>query len=170
MRVTLLGLFLFMIAVPAGAQEPANDSILVDEYIVKQNFVEAEIVKVNPRNRTMTVRGERRGATRQFTVPEGARITVQGRQARLRDLRRGDRVLLTMSPTTEPVVVARVQVPETNASLEQRRENPPAEEPAVVAEVRPTMLPSTASHWPLILLVGLLSAAGAASLRRLQRQ
>lgn len=147
----------------AMAQAPAEDSILVDDFILSQEVVEAKVVSVKPQARTLTVRGDKRGETREFSVPEGTRITVNGEIARLRDIRRGDRVLLKMVPQRDEVIVSRVQVPEPATSLQERR----ADE--IVAAVVPTTLPKTASSWPAVLLIGVLAMLGAASLRFARR-
>jgi len=146
---------------PMLALAQADDSILVDEYIVSQEFIEATVVRVRPHARTITVRGEKRGQTRQFTVPEGTRISVNGRDARLRDIRVGDSVLLAMTPTSDKVVISRLRVPNTPQTLEQRRANP-------IVQDLPAQLPKTASPWPSTLAVGLLAllAAGFLRLRR----
>lgn len=136
-----------------------DDSILSDEYITTQEFIEAEVVQVRPVSRTLTVRGEKRGQTRQFTVPVGTRISVNGRDAYLRDIRKGDKVLLAMTPQQEKVVVARLRVPQSDQTLEQRRADP------IVAEATPATLPKTASQWPTVLAFGLLALLGASALR-----
>ncbi len=150
-------------ATGAMAQAPADDSILVDDFIITQDVVEAKVVSVKPQARTLTVRGDKRGETREFSVPEGTRITVNGESARLRDIRRGDHVLLKMVPQKDDVIVARVQVPEPATSLQERRAD------GIVASVTPTMLPKTASSWPAVLLIGVLAMLGAASLRFARR-
>ena len=144
---------------PTLALAQAGDSILVDEYIISQDFIEAEVVRVRPHARTLTVRGEKRGQTRQFAVPEGTRISVNGRDARLRDIRVGDSVLLAMTPRSEKVVVAQLRVPSTPQTLEQRRASP------IVTETLPAQLPKTASPWPGVLAAGLLALLGAGLLR-----
>lgn len=145
------------------AMAQSDDSILVDKYIISQEFIEAEVVRVSSQDRTITVRGAKRGQTRRFSVPEDTRITVDGKEARLRDIRRGDMVMLATKRKAEEVVVARIRVPETDKSLEQRRANP------VVAESKPAMLPKTASNQPMFLLFGLLALLAATGLR-LSRQ
>lgn len=147
---------------PTTALAQADDSILSDSHIVKQSFVEAEVVRVKPGERTITVRGEKRGETRQFFVPEDVRISVNGKQARLRDIRRGDIVLATFGQQAQRVVVEQIRMPDSPVTLEQRRTTP------VVAQVAPAVLPSTASFLPAILLFGLVSLGGAAALRRLR--
>lgn len=139
------------------AQE--GDSILVDEYVTSQDFVEAVVTRVRPQARTITVRGENRGMTRTFSVPDGTRISVNGRDARLRDIRTGDSVRIAMKPRADEVVVATLQVPETTRTLEQRRSEP------VAAESTATMLPNTASNQHLFLLFGLIATLVAGSLR-----
>jgi LPXTG-motif cell wall-anchored protein len=141
----------------AAAQQ--DESILADDYIVSQEFVAAEVLRTNTSDRTLTVRGAKKGQTRQFTVPEGTRITVEGRDARLSDLRRGDNVMLVMKRQASEVVVSRVRVPETANSLDSRRTE------SVVAEAKPAMLPKTASLWPAILVIGILALLGAGLLR-----
>ena len=156
----LLATMATLIALPLVATAQNDDSILANEYIISQEFVEAEVIKVRPSARTITVRGEKRGQTRQFSVPEGTRITVNGRDARLRDIRKGDAILLAMKPTIEDVAVARIRVPKTDKTLEQRRANP-----IVAAESTPAMLPKTASNQPAILLFGVFALLAAAGLR-----
>ena len=158
-KITVLAAFITMMAQPMLAQAQQDESILVDDYIISQEFVEAEVVRINSANRTLTVKGVKKGDTRQFSVPEGTRITVQGREARLRDLRRGDMVMLVMAPKADEVVVTRVRVPETTASLDARRAEP------VAAETLPAVLPKTASAWPLALSIGILAFLVAGTLR-----
>ena len=136
-----------------------NDSILSDTHIVGQNFVEAKVMRVNTTTRTITVKGENRGETRQFSVPEGVLISVNGKQARLRDMRRGDNVRINFVKRDNRVVVEQIRMPDAPVTLAQRRANP------VVAEATPVMLPSTASFLPITLVLGLFSLAGAALVR-----
>lgn len=163
MRNTLVSLTIAILAFPMFALAQQDDSILVDEYIISQEFVEAEVLKVNSQKRTLTVRGANRGQTREFSVPEGTRVTVNGRDARLRDIRRGDNVLLVMAPRAEEVVISRVRVPESPTSVEQRQADP------VVAQATPSVLPKTASHWPTVLITGLMAFFGAGMLRAQRR-
>ena len=140
------------------AQSSTGDSILVDEYIVEQEFIEATVVAVYPSRNTLRVRGAKRGQTREFTMSPDTRITVNGKQARLRDIRRGDKVLLVMKPEAYEVVISSIRVPESPTSVEERR-----------AEAQPVMLPKTASFWPAVFLVGILALLGAAALRLRRR-
>lgn len=148
-----------------------DDSILVDAFITTQEFVEAEVTRVNVGSRTITVRGAAQGQTRTFSVPDDTRISVNGRNARLRDIRRGDEVRLALRPRTNEVVIERIQVPDTSITLETRQATPIGQEPAaqqsvaVVAEVRPTVLPKTASTLPLALVLGMVALLSASILR-----
>ena len=146
------------------AMAQSSDSILNDEYTLTQKFIEAEVVRVSPLARTITLRGEKRGETRMFPVPEGTRISVNGREARLRDIRKGDSVLLAMKPTGQQATIARLSVPKTDKTLEQRRANP-----IVAAEIKPAVLPKTASNQPLILLFGLFALFTAAGIRAVRQ-
>lgn len=146
-------------ALTMSANAQQDDSILSDTYITKQEFVEAEVLNVRPIARTITVRGENRGESRQFTIPEGTRITIQGREARLRDIQRGDRVMLAFRPQQEQVVITRMRVPETDQPVEQRRAAP------TVVQTTPTVLPKTASTWPEVFAIGLVLLLGAGVLR-----
>ena len=159
LKVTLAisGLLLSM-AVSAQVKE----TILSDSYVTSQEFVEAEVLRVQPKSRTITVKGVKNGDTRQFSVAEGTRITIQGKPAMLRDVRRGDKVLLAMTPQSDKVVISRVRIPETAKSVETRRAEP------VVVEVAPTVLPKTASAWPTVLVVGLLCLGVASFSRKLR--
>lgn len=148
----------------AIVQAQESDSILDDGYITSQDFVEATVVRVRSNARILTVRGEKRGQTREFSVPEGTRISVNGREARLRDIRRGDNVMIAMRPRQDDVVVVQLRVPESDRTLEERRAEP------VAAEVLPTTLPKTASPWPSVLVVGVLALFGASMLRLSSRQ
>ncbi len=155
---TALFLFLFL-AAPSTAFAQAGDSILSDAHIVSQDFVEAEVLFVTPKTRSVTVKGEQRGQTRQFAVPEGVRVTVNGKEARLVDLRRGDNIMIKFAQRADQVVVDRIRVPASPVTLVKRRANP-------VVEAQPTVLPSTASLLPAFLLIGLVSFAGASLIRR----
>lgn len=155
-------LFLLCAMQATIAHAQTDDSILSDSHIVNQDFVEAEILRVSPRERTITVKGEKRGQTRQFTVPEGVRISLNGKEARLKDLRRGDNVMVRFAQSPDKVVVDQIRVPNSPVTLVQRRANP------VVAEAQPALLPSTASFLPAILLLGLISLGGASLMRRLR--
>lgn len=156
----LLAVFFLALGAPQALAQSDN-SLRSDQYILSQEFIEAEVVRVHPPDRKLTVRGANQGHTRTFNIPEGTRITIAGREARLRDLRRGDTVMLAMKPTVEDVVIARVRVPETPKTLEERRA-----EPVQVAQALPAELPRTASRLPALLLVGALAVAGAMWLRR----
>jgi len=155
--VLTMAIAAFFLTANVHAQD--EDSILVDGYITSQDFVEATVVRVRSNARTLTVKGQKRGETRQFTVPEGTRISVNGRDARLRDIRRGDNVMIAMRPRQDDVVVVQLRVPESDQTLEERRAEP------VAAEVMPTTLPKTASPWPSVLVVGMLALFGAGMLR-----
>ena len=158
--VKILAAAATILTVPLVAIAQEDDGILVDEYIISQEFVEAEVVEIKPIARTITVRGKNRGQTRQFNVPQGTRISVNGRQARLRDIRKGDSVMVAMTPKAAEVVVAQLRVPRSDRTLEQRRANP-----IVAADARPAMLPKTASNQPAILLFGMFALLAAAGLR-----
>lgn len=155
-------LLLFCAAQPMAVHAQTDDSVLSDSHIVSQDFVQAEIIRVRPIERTITVKGEKRGQTRQFTVPEGVRVTLNGKEARLRDLRRGDNITVKFAQRRDQVVVEQIRVPSSPVSLAQRRANP------IVAEAQPATLPSTASFLPAILLLGLISLGGASLMRRLR--
>lgn len=159
MRIIIaIGLMtLFAFASPAYAQQ--NSSILNDKFITSQESIEATVVRVQPRNRTITVRGKNNGDERQFVVPEGVRLTVNGKEARIRDIRRGDNIVLTMKKKEERVVVDRVRIPKAPQSLAERRASP-------VYEAVPAMLPKTASSMPALILLGVFSLIGAAVVRR----
>lgn len=161
---TICALALVALTVPAIAQAQDKDSILVDEYIVSQEFIEAEVIKVATSSRTITVRDEKYGETRSFPVPEGTRISVNGREARLRDIRKGDSVMLVMQPTSEKVVVAQLRVPKTDRTLEQRRAE------TMVAEAAPMVLPKTASNINWVFLLGLMTLMAAGALRLVRQQ
>ena len=160
---SICAIALATLTVPTIALAQDRDSILVDEYIISQEFVEAEVIKVLPGARTITVRGEKRGQTRTFTVPEGTKISVNGRDARLRDIQKGDTVLLAMKPTADKVVVAQLRVPNTTRTLEQRRAEAP------VAEAIPAALPKTASNINWAILFGMMSLLAAAAVRVIRR-
>ena len=134
-----------------------ENSILEDEYIISRDYVTAEILNMSRANRTITVRGESSGKTRKFTIPEGALITVSGKDARFKDLRKGDVVLLSMRPNISHNVISRIKVPETTVTLADRQTNPVVEQRPVMNEVLPTVLPKTASKLSFILLLGVLS-------------
>ena len=160
---------------PSVTLAQQDDSILVDSFITTQEFVDAEVTRVNPASRTITVRGATRGQTRTFSVPEDTRISVNGRNARLRDIRRGDEVRLAVRPRRNEVVIERIQVPDTSISLETRQATPVGQDPAaqqttpLVAEVRPTVLPKTASTLPLVLVLGIVALLSASILRTRRR-
>ena len=151
-----------------GALQPTivlaqmDDSILSDSHITKQSFVEAEVIRVKPIERTITVKGEKRGETRQFSVPKNVRISVNGKQADLSDLRRGDNIRVTFAQQSQNVVVDQIRMPDSAITLEDRRASP------IVAQATPVVLPSTASFLPAVLLFGLVSLGGAAIMRRLR--
>ena len=144
------------------ASAQTDDSILSDSHIIEQDSVEAEVIRVKPKARTITVKGEKRGETRQFSVPENVRISVNGREARLRDIRRGDNILVTFAKRSQNVIVEQIRMPDSAVSLAKRRANP------IVAQATPAVLPSTASFLPAVLLFGLVSLGGAAIMRRLR--
>lgn len=151
-------------AMTAQAVAQQDDSIRSDRYIVSQEFVEAEVIRVKPIERTITVKGELRGETRKFTVPEGTKITVNGKEARLRHLRTGDTIRVSFAERAEKVVVNRIRLPDTDISMSVRRV---AADP-LDREAVPAMLPKTASFFPAILILGLMSFAGAVTFRRMR--
>ena len=147
---------------PTSVSAQTDDSILSDSHIIQQDFVEAEVIRVKPKARTITVKGEKRGETRQFSVPENVRISVNGREARLRDIRRGDNILVTFAKRSQNVIVDRIRLPDSAVTLAERRANP------IIAQATPAVLPSTASFLPAVFLFGLVSLAAAAITRRLR--
>lgn len=156
--------------IPTLAVAQQDDSILVDAFITTQEFVDAEVLRISSGDRTVTVRGATRGQTRTFSVPEGARISVNGRDARLRDIRRGDEVRITVRPRTEEVVIEQIRVPNSSISLETRQANPaPQQSAPAVAEVRPLVLPKTASYLPSVLMTGLFALLAALMIRGYRR-
>ena len=164
MKYTLVAIAVALIGFANPTYAQMDDSILVDDYIISQDFIQAEIIRVNPIERSITVRGEKRGDSRKFYIPEEAMITVRGRQARMRDLRAGDIILLAMKPKAEGVAVVRIKAPEVTETLESRRAAPVAA--PVVNEVMPRVLPKTASNLPFILLIGIISLLGGGLLLR----
>lgn len=158
--LSVLASVAIIFAIPSFTSAQVDDSILADDYIITQEFIEAKVVNIKPVSRTITVRGEKRGETRQFSIPKGTRISINGREARLLDIRKGDTVLLAMTPSAEEVVIAQLRVPKTDRTIEERRANP-----TVVTESTPAMLPKTASNLPTILLLGVLALFAAAGLR-----
>ena len=106
-----------------------DNGILSDDYIISQEFVKAKVIRVRPKERTVTVRGVVRGQTRDFIISEGARIMIQGRDARLRDLRPGDVIMLSIVVQDEDALISRIRVPETKLDLESRRLNPVVTDP-----------------------------------------
>ena len=138
-----------------------TNSILDDEYVMSQDFVAAEILSVSLRNRTITVKGETKGQTRQFTIPQNARISFNGKDARLRDLRKGDTIFLGMKPVMSKNEIVQIKVPSSPVTLLERR----AEPAPTIKEVLPMVLPKTASPLPLVLLLGLLSLMAGFTLR-----
>ena len=141
--------------------QDVEETILLDEYIISQEFIETEVLRVKPIARKLVVRGPK-GKTREFSIPEGTRITVRGKEARLRDVRRGDLVLLAMKPNADGIIISRVRIPNANSSLEDRQANP-------VDQSTPDALPKTASSWYSILGLGFL-ALFAASLLGIRRR
>ena len=137
------------------------NSILDDNYVISQDFVAAEILRVSVRNRTITVKGENKGQTRQFTIPENARISFNGNEARLRDLRKGDTIFLAMKPVMSKNEIVQIKVPSSPVTLVERRADPAP----VMQEVLPVVLPKTASPLPLVILLGLFSLIAGFSLR-----
>ena len=152
---TIFALVFVSFTLPALAQ--TDVSILSDDYIVSQEFVEAKVVRVRTIARTITVRGENKGQTRTFSVPRGTRVSVNGRDARLSDIRPGDSLMLVMQPQASEVVVASIRVPQATTTIEQRRAEP--------VEEAPVMLPKTASKLPLVLVIGLFALVGAGMMR-----
>ena len=128
-----------------------------------RDFIEGEIVRINRKERTITVRDDRDRQVRQFAIPQGTRVSVEGRTADFRDLRRGDGIVLTFRAAAQTPVVTRVQIPETPVGLEQRRAQP------AVAETMPTSLPGTASVWPLVWLCSLAALFAGFGLRRVRK-
>ncbi|MEL7187128.1 MAG: hypothetical protein AAFN50_11950, partial [Pseudomonadota bacterium] len=138
------------LGLPGIALSQANDSILNDSYIISEEFVEGQVTQVRPRAGTITIRGANRGDQRQFAIPENARVTVNGREARLRDIRRGDTVSVSIVRRGQRVIVDQLRVPQSDATLEERRENP-----IVATASLPTTLPKTASNQMLWQFSGL---------------
>lgn len=123
--------------------------------------VTGNIEAVNFGKRTMTVRGDQSGQRFTYVVPQGARLTVGGKGARMQDLRRGDEVILRFKSEGEERQVARAGIPKPVTPLAARRAT--AAPVATTASAR--QLPKTASSLPMFVLLGVLSLLAAGSLR-----
>lgn len=141
----------------------ATTGVVMAQGAADSDVIEGEITRIDRAQRTITVRDDRDRQLKRFTIPEGTRVTVKGRTAELRDLRRGDGIVLSFRTTAPGPVVTRLQIPETPVSLEQRRAEP------VAVETMPTALPKTAGVWPLVWLFGLAALGAGAGLRRLRK-
>lgn len=159
----ITAIIVLAIAIPAVAQQ--IDSAPSSTKVISQEFVEADIVQVNRAKRTITVKVEPHGEKRQYKVSEGAKITIKGKEARLRHLRPGDNIRISFAEREEKVLVSRIRLPNTDFPLSVRRV---AAEPS---DRQPTlaMLPKTASVFPAMLILGLLSIAGAIAARKVRR-
>ena len=135
-----------------------DDSILFDEYIISQEFVEAEVRRIKRAERKLVVRGTKRGQVREFFVPEGTEITIKGKTSNFRDIRKGDYVMVSMQPQANEVIIGRLMVPKTDMSVMDRQTNP-------VDDALPATLPQTASSWYSVLLAGFVALLGAGVLR-----
>ena len=158
-KIVIVLLATLSLSVSAFAQ--VSDSIQDDQYVMSQDFVAAEILRVSTRNRTITVKGEAKGQTRQFTIPKNARITFNGEEARLRDLRKGDIIFVAMKPVMSKNEIVQIKVPSSPVTLVERRADPAP----VMQEALPVVLPKTGSPLPLVLLLGLISLLAGFTLR-----
>lgn len=127
-----------------------DDSILEDSYITTQAFVKAEVMRIKKAERIVVVKGANQGKVREFYVPENTLITIRDKEAKFKDIRRGDEILISMVPKQTKVQIAQIRVPQTMVSLEDRQANP-------VDENLPAVLPQTATAWYSILGVGFMS-------------
>lgn len=159
----ITAIIVLAIAIPAVAQQ--IDSAPSSTKVISQEFVEADIVQVNRAKRTITVKVEPHGEKRQYKVSEGAKITIKGKEARLRHLRPGDNIRISFAEREETVLVSRIRLPNTDFPLSVRRV---AAEPSD-RQSTPAMLPKTASVFPAMLILGLLSIAGAIAARKARR-
>ncbi|MDH3281422.1 MAG: hypothetical protein OEQ18_09870 [Gammaproteobacteria bacterium] len=116
-------------------------------------------------NRTITVLGDQSGQRFTYAVPEGTRLTVAGENARMRDLRRGDSVILRFKSEGEQRQVARARVPQPATPLAARRQ---AAAP-VAQTAAPQQLPRTASTLPLFAIFGAIALLVAGSLNLARR-
>lgn len=116
-----------------------------------------------------------------LTIPEWAKITIQGEEMELQNLRPGMKVTATVI-TEEPMTVVEretrthvrhpAKAPKTTppeAALQQPAAAPQAETPPAPPAEPVTELPKTASPLPLMGLVGLLSLATSLALRKVRK-
>lgn len=158
MKTKILLASLCMLLILPSTASSQEENILVDEYIISQEFIDAEVVRIKRQARKLIVRGKNQGKVREFYVPEGTEITIRGKLAKFKDIRRGDTILISMTPQVDEVIISLVRIPETPITLAERQANP-------VVETLPASLPKTASFMPAILVVGVLFMLGAMGLR-----
>lgn len=139
-----------------------DNSILEDSYIITQEFVEAEVMRIKKSERVLVVKGANQGKIREFYVPDGAVITIKGKDAKFKDIRRGDQLMVSMVPMQTKVQVARIAIPSTDMSLEDREANP-------VDEALPAVLPQTASAWYAILGLGIVAMFAGTFMRKARK-
>lgn len=112
------------------------------------------------------------GENRQYQVTDTMKFTVNGNPASVRDLRKGMTVgaeKIVEEPQTEMAVDTRVvgQAPRASAAAPVAVASAAVGSPA--AAPAPTTLPKTASAWPLVGLLGLLSLGASLGVRVLCR-
>lgn len=77
--------------------------------LARAHLISGELVRLDLGRKTITVKATEAGAAREYEVelPESARISSNGRVARLEDLRPGDRVLVSCTDPAPGRHVAR---------------------------------------------------------------
>lgn len=150
------------VAVPAA--DPTFDQRVREGLF---STVTGQVAAINFSERTITVVGDQSGERYSYPVPQGARITVGGEQARLGNLRRGDNVVLRFKAEGEQREVARIRVPETTTPVARRPVQ--TTPPVAAAQQRPSALPKTASPLPFVALAGAFALLGAGALRITRR-
>ena len=131
----------------------------------EMSTITGKIQDINSRKRTITILGDQSGQRFTYAVPEGAKLTFGGESAYLRDLRRGDDVVVRFKSEGEERQVARVRIPQPVTPLATRRV---AAEP-VAQTALPKQLPRTASSLPLFVLFGTIALLAAGSLNLSRR-
>lgn len=131
--------------------------------------ISGEVAAINFGTRTLTVVGDQTGERFSYSVPQSTRITIEGENARLGNLRRGDPVTLRFRSEGDQREVARVRLPVTTTPLAQRPNQAPAGVAAQTQQTQPRQLPRTAGSLPLLGLFGFLAFASAGALRFARR-
>jgi len=151
--VAALAVIGFVVAAvaPVLAQQPTGQRVVVEE---------RSAVVLRVLGNTVIIRNDKNEVKQYSNLPEGAVLYVEGKPAKLEDLREGMRIrALRFQDVPPPTIISQSEAEDMGlpAATEPMAAAPPAEAAPEAAAPAPAMapeLPPTGSAWPLLGLIG----------------